>query len=224
MKLAVLGGTGNFGRGIALRLATEHQVILGSRSAARAQQLAKEYQGLAVAHYQELNGSVTGMSNEEAISEAELVVLAIRADALETFLEDIPPTRWKDKLVLSPITRFEFTRGLFVFKPFNLNGTQVSAAEYIKHRLGESVRVVSGMQLVPASKLADLNSPLGYDVPFCGPKEAFQEVSKILSPLKGLRMLYAGPLSVSYSIESTLPLMLNIAIRNSLGEPGLRLI
>ena len=224
MKVAILGGTGNFGKGISIRLSKVHDVILGSRFKEKAEEMATKYAREARASLSRIDGSLSGTTNEEAVSIARLVVTAINAGALESFLDSSSDFDWGSKLVLSPVTRFEYSKGIFTYRPFQSAGRELSAAQLIKQRLGDPAQVVSGMQLVPASKLADLDSKLGYDVPLCGPKEACAEVSGVLRCIDGLRFLYAGPLSISYSIEATLPLMLNIAVRNSLGEPGLRLV
>ena len=76
MNVAVLGGTGSFGRALAARLVSVgvDSVVIGSRDAARASEAAEE-----------LGGGVTGATNEEAVRGMDLVVLAVSADAaLET--------------------------------------------------------------------------------------------------------------------------------------------
>ncbi|MBV8599345.1 MAG: NAD(P)-binding domain-containing protein [Actinobacteria bacterium] len=75
MRIAILGGTGDFGRGLAVRLVSlgEDEVVIGSRDAARAQQAAREL------------GAAAGAANEEAVRGADLAVLAVKAEgALET--------------------------------------------------------------------------------------------------------------------------------------------
>ena len=77
MKVAILGGTGSFGRALAARLVAlgEDDVVIGSRDAERAQETAAELGG----------GRVTGATNEDAVRGADLAVLAVKADgALDT--------------------------------------------------------------------------------------------------------------------------------------------
>jgi LPPG:FO 2-phospho-L-lactate transferase len=76
MKVAILGGTGSFGRALATRLvaAGGHEVVIGSRDAARAQEAAAE-----------LGGGTSGATNDDAVRSVELAVLAVKAEAaLET--------------------------------------------------------------------------------------------------------------------------------------------
>ncbi len=77
MKIAILGGTGSFGLALAARLAAcgEDEVVIGSRDARRAEEAARELGG----------GRVSGAANHDAVRSADLVVLAVKADAaLET--------------------------------------------------------------------------------------------------------------------------------------------
>src|SRR5204863_7854917 len=77
MKVAILGGTGSFGRALATRLAAlgEDHVVIGSRDGDRARAAARELGG----------DRVTGAANEEAVAGVDLAVLAVKADgALET--------------------------------------------------------------------------------------------------------------------------------------------
>ena len=76
MRVAILGGTGSFGRALAVRLvaAGEDEVVIGSRDEARAKATAAE-----------LGSGVQGATNESAVAGADLAVLAVKADgALET--------------------------------------------------------------------------------------------------------------------------------------------
>ena len=76
MRVAVLGGTGSFGKALAVRLVAlgEDQVVIGSRDAARAQATASE-----------LGGGAVGATNEDALRDVALAVLAVKADgALDT--------------------------------------------------------------------------------------------------------------------------------------------
>jgi predicted dinucleotide-binding enzyme len=69
VRVAVVGGTGPFGRALASRLvAAGHDVVVGSRDAARAEDVAREL-------------AATGMTNADACADADVVVLAVNADA-----------------------------------------------------------------------------------------------------------------------------------------------
>ncbi|MBE0633934.1 NAD(P)-binding domain-containing protein [Candidatus Bathyarchaeota archaeon] len=82
MKICILGGTGEMGSGLAIRWALKHEILIGSRSTEQAEETAKRLKGLAVGFYQEqLQGSFTGMTNEEAVKQAEIIVICFPAKA-----------------------------------------------------------------------------------------------------------------------------------------------
>ena len=171
-----------------------------------------------------LAGGISGAANPEAVAQSDIVVVAVPADTLESFLEVAKAYAWKGQLLLSPVTRFAKEGGAFAYKPFSLGGRTVSAAELIQEAIGAGPRVVSGLHCVPASRLTDLGDPLGFDVPLAGPKDAVARVAQVLEGVEGLRPLFAGPLSVSASLEALTPLLLNISVRNNIKEPGFRVV
>ena len=225
MKVGVFGGTGELGSGLALRLSRRHDVVIGSRDAERARSFAGELSRLASAKTGGIvAGSLTGASNNETVKECDVMVFAVPASKVEEFLGEAASFSWKGQLVVSPVTRFEKEGGAFFYKPFQVGDQAVSAAELVQARLGENARVVSGLHCVPAARLGDLDDPLGFDVPLAGPREAALSIAQLIEGVGGLRPLYAGPLSVSASLEALTPLLLNIAVRNRLKEPGFRVV
>jgi predicted dinucleotide-binding enzyme len=97
MKVAILGGTGPFGRGLAQRLARAgEQVTIGSRDADRAREAAAEL-------------GVDGATNEEAVRGAELVVLAVKADAAVPTASELAPAL-AGKPVLCVASELRFTK------------------------------------------------------------------------------------------------------------------
>ncbi len=215
--MAILGGTGKFGKGLALRLCGEHRVVLGSRSAERAKEAAAACTRLAAGG----GGAMEGADNREAVAASDVVVLAVKADTLEEFARDAAGYAWEGKAVLSVATRMERRDGVFYYRPFLDGGVEVSAAEYVQARL-RGASVVSGMQMVPAARLADPAARLGYDVPMAGERKAVDSVVAALECIEGLRFLYAGPLTLSRYLESSLPLLLNLAEKNGIKAPGFR--
>src|SRR5204862_2943353 len=103
MRVAILGGTGSFGRALAGRLAAlgDDEVVIGSRDAERARLAADEVGG----------GRIRGAANVDAVRGADLVVLAVKADAaLDTAYEvaealDLTP-------LLCVATAIEFRKGI----------------------------------------------------------------------------------------------------------------
>jgi predicted dinucleotide-binding enzyme len=70
MRIAVIGGTGDLGRGLAARLSRKYEVIVGSREAARAMKAAEELRKIG-------GSSIIGLSNDEAASQCDSAIIAI---------------------------------------------------------------------------------------------------------------------------------------------------
>ena len=102
MKVAVLGGTGSFGRAVAARLVAvgEDEIVIGSRDAARAQEAATE-----------LGGRASGGTNEDAVRGADLVVLAVKADGALDTARAVADALGETPL-LSVATAIEFRKGV----------------------------------------------------------------------------------------------------------------
>jgi NADPH-dependent F420 reductase len=224
-KIAILGGTGSLGKGLALRLIRDNDVTIGSRVKEKALTAAKEIKARAEVLYKSsgYRGMIRGEVNSYAVKENEFIILAIKAEQIDDFLKDAENYAWSDKTVLSPVTRMKKVKDVFDYYPFNIDGKRVSAAEYIQQKLNNAT-VVSALQLVPASALWSIKDMQQYDVPAAGEKDAFNLTIKAFAGINSLKFLYAGPLQVSYLIESTLPLLLNLAIRNGFKNPGIRVV
>lgn len=224
-KIAILGGTGSLGKGLALRLIRDNDVTIGSRVKEKALIAAEEVKARAEVLYKSsgYRGMISGEVNSYAVKENEFIILAIKAEQIDDFLKDAENYAWSDKTVLSPVTRMRKVKDVFDYYPFNMDGKRVSAAEYIQQKLNNAT-VISALQLVPASALWSIKDMQQYDVPAGGAKDAFNLTIKAFAGINSLRFLYAGPLQVSYLIESTLPLLLNLAIRNGFKNPGIRVV
>lgn len=218
MRIAILGGTGDLGKGLALRWSHAHEVIIGSRSAEKARRLAKEYEREAKAFWKEVN--IRGLENESAIREAEVVVISIPHEYVSDYLGKIGPLFEEGQVIISPIVPFERRDGVFVYTPYEGG---LSAAEFIAQRVAGSV--VSAFHTVPAKKLAKLDKVLDYDVLLASDdEEAAERVANLVSEIRDLRPLYAGPLRLSYYIEALLPVILNIGVRNGIKSPSIKVV
>ena len=98
MRIAVVGGTGDFGLALAQRLVEAgHDVVIGSRDAARASAKAAE-------------AGAAGASNEDAVRGADLVVLAVKAEAALSTAESLAGALGGDVPVLSVASELRFTK------------------------------------------------------------------------------------------------------------------
>jgi NADPH-dependent F420 reductase len=186
ITIAIVGGTGSLGRGLALRLARPGiKVTIGSRDEARARQAADELNQLLG------GGSVEGKLNSEAIKEAEFIVIAVPYEGHEQMVRELEGGL-KGKIVIDAVVPLR--KG----KPFvPPAGSALQEAQQI---LGADVPVVGALHNISAVDLQDPHSSLG-DILVSGDNDvAKQKVMEIIRRL-GARAFDAGPASNAYVIE-----------------------
>jgi len=212
-KISVIGGTGNLGYGLAVRLAKANQVLIGSRDVPKAK--------AAAAKASKLSGAtVVGTSNEAAAAGCDVAILAVPDLPSPDFLAGLAKAL-EGKLVISPIVPLTFKGGI---ASVSLSGE--SAAERVAKALPGS-RVASAFQTVPAPVLAQLEEKMDYDVLVTADsKEVYEEAAKVVSAVGRLRPLYAGPLRISRMVEAMTPVLLNASRFNDLGtsSPSIKLV
>jgi NADPH-dependent F420 reductase len=207
MKIAILGGTGDIGEGLALRLAQKHQVLIGSREEAKAWEAADHYNKVLKEHGSA--AEIKGMSNVEATKQGDIVILAVKFQFAIQTLQAVAGVL-DAKIVVSPIVPMSKTK-LCAFTP----PQEGSAARHICSVLPPEIRTVVAFQTLPAPRLADLNDPLGFDVIVCADdEEAKKTVMGLVSDLGDVRPLDGGGLEEAKLVESLTPLLINLAIKN----------
>jgi predicted dinucleotide-binding enzyme len=88
------------GRGLALRWVTKHDIVLGSRKQRKAERIANEVRNIARGFYlNEMKGSISGMTNQNAVGESDIIILAIPPSALIPVMKDLKPHIRKDQIV-----------------------------------------------------------------------------------------------------------------------------
>lgn len=228
MRIGILGGTGNMGRGLALRLSLKHDILVGSRDGEKARRVASSLTRLAMGFYQSgMKGSITGVLNEEAVEGSELVIESLPPEVAVGFLRGLRGRIRAEHIVVSCVVPMTRRKKLFYWTPIAVEGQAVSeksAAEFIQE-VAWPAKVVSAFQTVPAPYLSNLDSILNLDVLIAGDDElAVSKVSSIVRDIPNLRPLRVGPLENSKWIESLTPLLLNAAILNGLHEPSIRIV
>jgi 8-hydroxy-5-deazaflavin:NADPH oxidoreductase len=215
VKIGIVGGTGDIGEGIAMRLAPLYEVIVGSRDEGRAKDSCTcsidtlKKRGIAC-------HSFTGATNQDAIACADVVILAIPFRNVIATLEGLDC--FEDKVVISPVNPME-KRDHFVFVP----PEEGSAALMIKRLLPKEARICSAFNTIAANKWKALDEELVYSVPVCGDDdEAKKEVMTIVNSVSKLQAFDAGPLAASSMVEALTPLLLNIARYNKMRDVGIQ--
>lgn len=223
MKISIIGGTGEMGRGLSIRWAQKHDIILGSRSKEKAQNTSERLSKIAEGYYQNhYHGSINGLNNKQAIQEAQVIVICIPPNATIDFVEKYQEDLREDQTIISTVVPMTKKNKLYYFTP--LSERSESAAEIIQ-QIAESTPVISAFQTIPASYLNNIDAVLNLDVLLAGDDElAVAVVSGLVTDIENLRPLYVGPLNNSKFIESITPLLLNAAVLNNLKDPSIRVV
>src|SRR6266849_4453124 len=189
--VAVVGGTGQQGCGIAQRLARAGAaVIVGSRDPARA--------AATVAMWPNLTGPIRSATYGDAIAAADVVVLTVPFDTLADLLARHRGDFKSGALVVDVTVPMIFAGGTARLADV----PDGSATEYVKARLPEQVRLAAAFKTLPAPLLNDVEQSLDCDEFVCGDStEAREAAVSLVQMLKGLRAIDVGPLSRARAIE-----------------------
>jgi NADPH-dependent F420 reductase len=206
--VAIVGGTGALGFGLALRLgAAGVPVVIGSRDAGRAQEAA------AKASERMPTGTFSGEGNEAAVTGAEIVVLSVPFRSQSETLTNLKGTLRDGQIVvdatvpLAAAVSGKATRLIGVW--------QGSAAQQAQEMVPEGVRVVSALHTVSAALLTELDHELDEDVLMCGNRKVDkQQVAELLQRIPGLRAVDCGPLEMARIVEGLTPLLISINVRH----------
>lgn len=206
MTVALLGGTGDIGEGLALRLAidTDRPIIVGSREAKKAQTAATEYESRLADRG--IESRITGATNAEAAGRADIVVLAIPPFHVGDTVESIASHLDEQILVTPGVGMQGDDAGLHYHPP-----DTGSVTELVAERAPDDVPVVGAFHNLSAERLTDLDSELDLDTLIVGDNpDAKDTVMSLANEINGLRALHAGPLANAAEVESVTPLVINI--------------
>jgi len=211
VNIAILGGTGKEGAGLAVRWAKAgHSIIIGSRDAERAKGKAAELRDAAHAI------PIVGHTNAEAAQLGEVVVVALPAVGLANTL---PETReaCKGKVVVSTVVPLTFG-GPRLFTPPAVG----SSAEEVQALLPEA-KVVAAFHHIAAHELSDAGHDIECDLLICGADAAAKETVGQLGRSMGLRVVDVGALSNSGPLEGITAVLATINRRYKLKNSGIKI-
>jgi NADPH-dependent F420 reductase len=210
MRIAIFGGTGPLGRGLAINFAAAgHEIVVGSRSQERADSAAAD---LAEALPE---GTFTPRENVEAAQLGEMAVVSIPWEGVDA---TIPPMAeaLAGKVVVSVVNALKFGKSGAIAE-------RDLAAGSCAHRIQElapEAKVVVAYNNLPAAGL-QARHHLDADVLVCGKsKAAREEVIELTSSIPGTRALDAGPLANALIIEGMTAIIINLNKRYG-GEASL---
>ncbi|SNZ11866.1 reduced coenzyme F420:NADP oxidoreductase [Natronoarchaeum philippinense] len=211
MRIALLGGTGDIGQGLALRWAydTNHEVLIGSRDPEKARTMAEEYE--TELDSRGVETAINGFENAMAADRADVVVLAVPPYHVSDTVESIADRLDDDTILVSPAVGMKSDEsGLHYHKP-GAGSVAAVAAEAAP----DDVPVIGAFQNLSADRLANLDVTFDIDTLVVGDDaDAKETVTMLAEGIEGLRALDAGPLDNAAEVESVTPLVINIARYN----------
>ena len=206
MSIAIIGGTGPEGSGLALRWARAgEKVVIGSRDAQRASATAEEIR-------KKTNGDVSGAENKAACASAEIVVLTIPFAGHADMLKLLKPALQTGQILVDATVPLAVSVGGRVTR--TLGVWQGSAAEQAAELAPEGVPVVAAFHNV-AADLLRREGQVDCDVIVCSDdKEAAAKVRALARKIPGVRALDGGKLENARIVEQITALIIGLNIRH----------
>jgi hypothetical protein len=215
-KIAIVGGTGQEGFGLALRWAQAGEsVIIGSRESSKASSSAAEVKKMLP------DAFVEGLANAEAVAQAKVVVLTVPLLAQITTLKSIRDRLQPGTVFIDATVPLEKALGGRLSRVIQL--WDGSAAEQVARYVGKQVRVAGAFHSLSAEALRDLERPVDTDVLITGDsREARATVSALVGKISGARPLDLGPLENSRYAEQLAALLITLNLRHRVSASGIR--
>ncbi len=215
-RIAILGGTGAEGSGLAYRLAKAgEEIVIGSRDAARAQGTAKQLR-------ERIGGSVRieGMDNASAAGACDVAVLTVPFSGAAALLKQLKNVWKPGTIVIDTTVPLAATVGGAATRVLGV--WQGSAAEQTKELLPAGVSLAAALQNLGAELLAG-DAPVECDVLVCSDDERAEQVaSELVSKIPGARALNGGKLENARIVESLTALLIGLNLRYKVHGAGIR--
>lgn len=214
MTIAIIGGTGPEGSGLALRWARAGEtVIIGSRDAGRASAKAAEIQ-------RETGGNISGAENNSACEAAEIIVLTVPFEGHAELLKHIKPALRPGQIVVDATVPLAASVGGRSTR--TLGVWQGSVAQQTAELVPEGVAVVAAFHNTSAEILKG-DGPIDCDVIVCSDdKQAARKVRELARKIPGIRALDGGKLENARIVEQITALLIGFNIRHK-GHSGIRI-
>jgi len=214
--VAIVGGTGDEGFGLALRWARAGiDLVIGSRAQERADEAAERVRA------EIPDANVRGAENPAAVASADVVVVTVpfsgQAAMYKAMAEHVRP----DAVVIDCTVPVAASVGAKA--THTLGVWEGSAAQQAKAFLPKGAAVCGAFHTLAAVALADLSSSLDGDVLVCGPKDCKEVVKDLVEAIPELRFVDAGPLENARIVEPITALLIGINHRYNTDRAGIRI-
>ena len=215
--IAIIGGTGPEGSGLALRWARAgEQVVIGSRDAARAQAAAVQ-----LGQRSGMQGSVEGVENSVAVKMCDVVVLTVPFAGQAEILKQLKPSFRQGTILIDATVPLATAVGGRATRMLGV--WQGSAAEQAAEIVGKNVAVAAAYHSLSAT-LLDSDHDVDCDVIVCSDDDRARQVaSELAVKIPGVRALDGGKLENARIVESLTALLITLNIRHKVHGAGLRI-
>jgi hypothetical protein len=209
--IAILGGTGDQGLGLALRFARAGRpVVIGSRKPERAVEAAEKVRATLP------GASVTGLENGDAAERAPIVILSVPFEHCASTQKGIQKRLRAGQIVVSMGVPLATAVGDAATRMLGI--WQGSCAELLAALAPDGVEVVSAFQNVSAHRLQDLDSEVDCDVVVSGPAVARKRIMALCGLVPGLRAVDGGALANARIVEAVTALLIGLNARYKVPE------
>ncbi|MFB6104238.1 MAG: NADPH-dependent F420 reductase [Halobacteriaceae archaeon] len=220
MEIALLGGTGDIGEGLALRWAyhTNHDIVIGSREVDRAQAKAREYE--AELDSRGLDAAIGYGENADAAGGADVVVTAVPAYHVRDCVEAVGPHLDREAVLVTPAVGLTRDEAGCHFNPPSIG----SCTELVADAAPSHTPVVGAYHTLAAGRLADLDAELDVDTVLLGDDPDAKETVRLLTDgIDGVRPLDGGPIANAAPVESLTALLVTLPDYNpDLADVGVK--
>lgn len=210
MRIALLGGTGDIGGGLALRWVfdTHHEIVIGSRDPERARTKAEEYETELASRGQDRK--VTGFANEMAADRGDVVVLAVPPYHVADLVGDVAQNL-EDTILVSPAVGMSRDEDGLHYNPPEVG----SVTQLVDEVAPDDVPVVGAFHNLSADRLANLDLEIDLDTIVVGDDvDAKNQIARLTAGIEGLRPLDGGGLANAPEVEAITPLLVNLGTFN----------
>ncbi len=247
MKIGLIGGTGNQGQGLALRLAMAgHEIKIGSRSLEKAQrivnELNKKIDDVSAAldllfpqgkmdwvekkefstpnEMDQAKQNLVGMQNEDAVKEVDAVLLTVPFQYAKSTLEQLLPNMNDGTILVDVTVPLKKIGRTFVCETLS----EGSGSKHLAAIVPENIPVVAGFKTISAHRLMHIERPLeGVDVFIASDdNEALAKVVEMANSIRHLRGIEVGALLCSASFELMTAVLITINIRHKTKQTSFR--
>jgi len=214
-RLAIIGGTGDEGFGLALRWAKSGiEVTIGSRDASRGQEAAGKLSDM-------VGARAHGATNQEAAASHDVVVVTVPFAGQAMIYKSIADHVREDAIVIDGTVPLATAAG---GRPTTVLGVwQGSAAQQANSLLPKTVTTMGAFHTLSAAAVQEIDKPIQGDVLVCGPKKGKPVVKELVEAIESLRFVDVGALDQARIVEPLTAMLIGINRRYKTDRAGIHI-